>query len=126
MLSKMAAALAHGLDDGGEVVIGQDHLGRLLLTSVPVMPMAMPMSADFERGGVVDAIAGHRDDVALRLQGIDDAQLVRGRDTGIDRGVRTASAQFSVIQCVEIGTGEGAGPGSTMPRSVAMRAAVRG
>ena len=37
----------------------------------------MPMSAAFSAGRVVDAVAGHRDDVAVGLQRVDDAQLVR-------------------------------------------------
>ena len=41
-----------------------------LATSVPVMPMATPMSAWRERRGVVDAVAGHGHHVALALQGV--------------------------------------------------------
>ena len=41
------------------VVVQQDRSWAPLETSVPVMPMAMPMLARF-RAGVVDAVAGHR------------------------------------------------------------------
>ena len=51
-------------------------------TSVPLRPMAMPMSAAWQRGPVVDAVAGHRDDVATRLERTGDAELVLGRDPG--------------------------------------------
>ena len=37
------------------------------VTSVPVMPMATPMSAVLERRGVVDAVAGHGHDLASPL-----------------------------------------------------------
>ena len=39
-----------------------------IATSVPV-PIAMPTSAGRERGGVVDAVAGHRDLAALAPAG---------------------------------------------------------
>ena len=38
------------------------------VTSVPVIPIATPMSARLSAGRVVDAVAGHRDDVALALE----------------------------------------------------------
>ena len=42
----------------------------------------MPQSAFFKRGGVVDAIAGHADDVTAFLQDVDDVELVLGEDLG--------------------------------------------
>ena len=54
-------------------------------TSVPVMPIATPMSAAFSAGRVVHAVAGHGDDVAVGLERVDDAQLVLGRDAREDR-----------------------------------------
>ena len=53
-------------------------------TSVPDRPIAMPMSARFERGRVVDAVAGHRDDLAERLERVGDAQLRLGGVAGED------------------------------------------
>lgn len=46
------------------------------LTSVPVTPIAMPISAFFRAGASVDPIARHGNDVAVSLQGADDAQLI--------------------------------------------------
>ncbi len=37
-------------------------------TSVPVTPMATPMSALFEGGGIVHAVAGHGHDPSQRCQ----------------------------------------------------------
>ena len=48
-----------------------------IATSVPV-PIAMPDVGLRERGRVVDAVAGHRDDAALALQPLDQRQLVGG------------------------------------------------
>ena len=55
-------------------------------TSVP-LPMAMPMCAALIDGSVVDAVAGHRDDVVLLLQGLDQEHLVLGRDAADDADV---------------------------------------
>lgn len=45
-------ALAHRGDDGGEVVVAENHLQSFLghLGSCDAQPMAMPMSADFRAG----------------------------------------------------------------------------
>ena len=40
-----------------------------------------------QRGGVVDAVPGDRDDLAVVLEPLDKAQLVRRRDPGVDRVV---------------------------------------
>ena len=56
-----------------------------LETSVPVMPIATPMSAVFKAGRVVDAVAGHRHDRAFALQRFHDPQLVFRVDARIDR-----------------------------------------
>ena len=53
-------------------------------TSVPRPPMATPICGGLERGRVIDAVAGHRDDLAIGLQGLDDAQLLIGHDAGED------------------------------------------
>jgi hypothetical protein len=53
-------------------------------TSVPERPDADADVGGVQGGAVVDAVAGHGDDVASGLQGAGDAQLVLGCDTGQD------------------------------------------
>ena len=70
------AALLDRVDDRGEVVIGQDHVRGLL---GHVRARDAHGDADvglLEGGGVVDAVAGDRDDLAHALQDLDDAQLL--------------------------------------------------
>ena len=70
--------LLDGRDDAGEIVVGEDHVRRLLghvragdaHGDADVRPL--------QGRRVVDAVAGHRHDVAARLQGIDDPRLVLG------------------------------------------------
>ena len=120
-------ALADGGDDRGEVVVGEDHVRRLLRH---VGAGDAHRDADvgrLQRRGVVHAVAGHGHDVAVGLEGVDDAQLVLGRHPGVDGDVarprRAAPSSSSASISAPVSAGA---PGSTMPRSPAMRAAVRG
>ena len=81
-----AAALLDGGLDGGEVVVGEDHVGGLLRN---LRAPASHGDADvglLQGGRVVDAVTGHRDDLAPRLQRTDEAQLVLGGHPGEDVG----------------------------------------
>ena len=58
-----------------------------LETSVPVMPIAMPMSACLSAGASLTPSPVIADDVALALEDVDEADLVLGRDAGDDADV---------------------------------------
>ena len=73
------------------------------------MPIATPMSADFRAGCVVDTVAGHRHDLALGLQRVDDLQLVLRGDAGVDRRRRRHLAQPVGVKRVELGSGDRGG-----------------
>ncbi len=62
------APLAHGLDDGGEVVVGDDHVGGLARDVRAVLAHRDADVGLAERGGVVHAVARHRHDVPARLE----------------------------------------------------------
>ena len=81
-----AAAEPHGADDRAEIVVEQDDR-RGLARDIG----AAPAHGDADMGGlerrrVVDAVTGHGDDLAVRLERLDDAQLLLGHDAGEDRG----------------------------------------
>ena len=119
---------------------------RIALTIVAKLSSARIMSAaslrdvgagdahrDADVGGlqrrrVVHAVAGHRDDPTVRVQRLDDPQLVLRRDAGVDarpparlpcatRRRRASRARAPVTT---------RDPAGAMPRSAAIRAAVRG
>ena len=73
---------------------------------MPVMPIATPMSAVFSAGRVVDAVAGHRDDVALLLEQPDQAHLVLGRHPRDDPDVVELAQQLLVAHRGELGAGD--------------------
>ena len=77
---------AHRPDDRGEIVVEQHQRGGL-----PRDVGAAPAHRDADMGGlqrrrVVDAVAGHRDDLAIGLQRLDDAKLLFGQRAGEDGG----------------------------------------
>jgi hypothetical protein len=62
-------AFLHGRDDGGEVVVGQGHVRGLAAHLGPRDPHGDADIGLLQGGCVVDAIAGHGDDVAVLLPG---------------------------------------------------------
>ena len=59
-----------------------------------------------QRGRVVDAVASHRDDVAVGFQGLHDAQLLLRCDAGADADGTHAFAQGFVIKGVHLIAGQ--------------------
>ena len=67
---------AHRLDDGAEVVVEQ-HQRRGFSRHIGATPAHRDADmCGLQRGCVIDPIAGHRDDFALRFQGFDDQQFL--------------------------------------------------
>ena len=100
------AALLDGVDDGGEVVVGQDHPAGVL------GHLGARAHGDADVGGldrrrVVDAVAGHGDDVALLLERVDEQHLVLGRHAADDPDVVDAGQSVRVGQGGELGTEDG-------------------
>jgi hypothetical protein len=76
------------------------------------MPIATPMSAAFSAGSVVDAVAGHRHDVAAALQRAHDAQFVRGATRANTEVSHDGGGKGGVVQRVELETREHRGAAS--------------
>ena len=74
------AALPHGGDDGGEVVVGQDHVGSRLRDLRAGNPHRAPDVGGAQGRGVVHAVARHGHDLAPRLERAHDAHLVLRRN----------------------------------------------
>ena len=71
-----AAAEAHGLDDGGEVVVEQHDVGRFTGHVCSVFAHGQSHIRRPQRRGVVDAIAGHGHHLAQIAVGLHQAQLL--------------------------------------------------
>ena len=73
------AAELDGLDDRREVVVGEDHRRGLLGDLGAGDAHRDADVGALERRRVVDAVAGHPDDVPLALEDVDEADLLLGR-----------------------------------------------
>src|SRR5690606_33533327 len=78
------AALLHRRDDAGVVVVGQHHVGGFFGDVGAGDAHGYADVGLLERRGVVDAVAGHGDNVAVGAQGADDAHLVFRGNPGED------------------------------------------
>ena len=103
-----AAAALGRADDGGEVVVSQDHRGGVLADRRARHAHRHADVGLLERGRVVDAVAGHGDNLAPALPGRDNTDLVRRRDPGIDRDIRQRRVQRLRIHRVQLRPGHGA------------------
>ena len=83
------------------------------------------MSARLSAGGVVHAIARHGHKVALGLQGLDDADLLRRVHAGVDLHLFHAGAQGGIVQCCEVCAGEHRGI-ATLHNAQPVRDGARG
>ena len=61
-------ALAHGGRDRGEIVVRQNQLGRLLRRLAALQPHGDARIGALQGRGVIDAVSGHGDGQAVRLQ----------------------------------------------------------
>src|ERR687898_543982 len=71
-------------NDGREVVVGEDHVGRFL-RDVGARYAHRHAYVGLSQGrSIVYAVAGHSNDVALILQSLDYVELVLRRDSRVD------------------------------------------
>ena len=76
-----------------------------LETSVPVIPMATPMSAAFSAGASLTPSPVIATVMPCALQGIDDPELVLRIDPGVDRHLPHRPVEFRVRHRLELGPG---------------------
>ena len=102
-----ATAFAHRLDDGAEVVVGEDHLGTLLGNFGTGDAHRDADVRGFDGGSIVYAVAGHSHDIALPLQRFDDFQLVFRRNARVHGYFAGGLVERLLVrQLVELNAGE--------------------
>ena len=77
-----AAALFDRGGDGGEVVVEEHEVGDLAADVAASLAHGDADVRPFQGGGVVDAVSGHGDDLAVGLEGVDEGEFVLGVDPG--------------------------------------------
>src|ERR1044072_4249670 len=89
-----APAFFHSGDDGGEIVIHEDHVGGLF-GDIGSAPHGDSDVGGFYGGGIVYAIAGHGHDLVAFFEGVHDAELVLSGDPRVDADtLRSLDEQF--------------------------------
>src|SRR5699024_10903995 len=97
-----------GVGDGGEVVVREDHVGRFLGGLSALDAHRHAHVGPFEGGGVVDAVAGHRDHLPGVLQRADQPRLVLGTGAGEHRVGPGELRGLLVARLFQLGAGDGA------------------
>ena len=108
-VGKNPPALAHGLDEGGELVVGQHQVGGFAGHVGAALAHGDAHIGLFERGGVVHAVAGHAHDLAPGLQRPHQAQLLRRHHPGEDAHAplgRQRGLQRGIVQGLDVGAGQ--------------------
>ena len=90
------AALSQPEQEGGERVVAEDEVGGLARDRRTAAHRDRDVRP-VERGGVVHAVAGHRDDPVLRPRGGDDAALLVGGRAGDHVEVAELSLEAGVV-----------------------------
>ena len=102
-------ALTDGGNNGGEVVVGQNHLRSLTGNIGTLLTHGNTHVGGLEGGGVVDTVTGHGGNLSLGLEGLDNADLVLRRGTGEDVVGHDGLLELIVGHGIHLGTGDGLG-----------------
>ena len=94
------------LHDRGEVVVGEGHGRRFLADVGPGDAHRDPDVGLLQGRGIVDAVAGHRHQVARVLERRDDLELVGRRDAREDVDLLELPREFGGRHPVELGAGD--------------------
>jgi hypothetical protein len=101
-----AAPLDERLREHAEVVLGENDVYGLArhLGAVPAHGHADVREP--EGGGVIDAVAGHRDGMAATLEALDDPELVDRGDAGDDGRLVQSAIELLGLELGDLGTCE--------------------
>ncbi len=92
-------------DDGGKVVIGQNHIRRLFGHIRTGAAHGCPDVRLFQGGSVVHPVPGHGDNLPVGFQGLQDLDLMGGCDPGKDNNLSYSRRQFLFTQLVHLFAG---------------------
>ena len=98
------AALFDGAHDGGEIVIGDDDACGALGNFGSGQSHGDADIGPCESWGIIDAVTGHGDDVALGLEGLDDAEFLGWMDASEDGDAIELGSEFLFGHGLEFAT----------------------
>jgi len=100
------AAFAHRAGDGGEVVVRQHQRGGFARRVRAAHAHGDADVGGLQRWRIVHPVAGHGDQLALALQGRDQAQLVFGAGPRDDLGLAQTFAKLIVVELFDFLAGQ--------------------
>ena len=103
------AAFPYGTDDGGKVVVGQNHVGHVFGNVGTGDPHTHADVRILDGGCVVDTVTGHCGNHALLPPCIDNTGLVFGLYSGIYGILFYSGIKFFIRDLVQFRTGDGGG-----------------
>ena len=101
------AAFGNGGDDGHEVVVLEHHIRSVLGHLRAGDAHRHSYVGLLESRGVVDTVTRHGHDLTPLLPGRHDTFLLLWSDTGIDRIFVHICIKISVVELLEVSTGDG-------------------
>mmetsp|Transcript_20653 Transcript_20653/g.58795 ORF Transcript_20653/g.58795 Transcript_20653/m.58795 type:complete len:668 (-) Transcript_20653:1876-3879(-) len=99
-------SFADGDNDGGEVIISEDHLGGFTGDVGSFLAHGHTHVGSLEGRGIVDTVSGHAAHFSLGLEGLDDADLVLRGGTGEDVVLLDGDLDLFVAHGVEFWSGD--------------------
>ena len=103
---KDSPSLPDGRDNGGEIIIHQDHVGGIFRHIGSVLSHGAANVCRFQGRGVVYPVSGHGHYISLLLVLFYQTYLVGGGDSGKDAVPGQAGCQFAVRQKIQLPPGE--------------------
>ena len=104
------SSLLNSLHDGGEVVVGEDHVGGLRGDLSAGNAHGDSDLGLLESRGVVDSVSGHRNDLVHFSEELDELSLVGGLGSREHESGRSLSHESEllalILQSVELLSGE--------------------
>ncbi len=100
-------AFLHRRADRGEIVVGQDHAGGLFRHLGSLDAHGDADVGLLQRGRVVHAVAGHRHDLVVGLDRLDEPKLVLRAGAGEDVDVADAILQRRIVHGLDLHPGDG-------------------
>ena len=92
-----AASKPDGLNNGREIIIQQNKVRGFASHIGSPLAHGNANVRGFQRRGVIHSVAGHRDDLAVGLQRVDQLKLLLGHGAGKDACLRNPVAESLII-----------------------------
>src|SRR6516225_566263 len=99
-----ATAEPYGLDDRAEIIVEKYNRGCLARHVRSASAHGNTDVRRLKRGRIVDTVPGHSHDFAIRLERVDDTELLLRHDPSKHRRGAHAESQFGVAQLLELFT----------------------